>query len=114
MESMKEAMIREYLRKDLEILLDEGIIAESDKRIKSFIFVGNNSKHQALADIIKEILKKERYNYDIENQSDDDEEGPYRIFTLHTPNKNGDWVRCIYTTEIIDPAEVVKLMSNRI
>ncbi|MDM5459999.1 hypothetical protein [Bacillus cereus] len=114
MESMKEAIIREYLRNDLEILLDEGILAQTDKRIKSFIFVGNNSTHQELANIIKEILGKERHNYDLENRSDDDEEEPYRIFILHTTNKNGDWVRCIYTTEIIDSSEVVKLMSNRI
>ncbi|HDR7655421.1 hypothetical protein QCI44_06715 [Bacillus cereus group sp. RP37] len=112
--SMKDKIIKRYLEKDLMILRDEGIIAETDSRVKSFIFVAGNDSHKELASIIQEILAKEIWNYDIENHSEDDDVEPYHIFDPYPQNINGDWVRCICTTEIYDPSEIADVMSKRV
>ncbi|MDA1577582.1 hypothetical protein [Bacillus cereus group sp. TH228LC] len=112
--SMKDKIIKEYLKNDLMILKDEGIITETDPRVKGFVFVVGNDSHKELTSIIREIFAKENWNYDIENHSEDDDVEPYYIFDEYRPNINDTWVRLIYTTEIYDPTEIGDVMSKRL
>lgn len=108
MSEVKDYIVREFLKNDIKILLEEGIILDSDKRLKCFDFVLSNGSHGDVSNIIFEIISSEFINYNDSYDGDD----KFHIITGHSLNKDNQWVRYIYTTELIEANEVIDIVAN--